>query len=688
MRYTRLRVWIIFLSVVLCVILILNYATKRGPYKSEFPVTDSLVTATYPDLYQAISKRDAQALKPFFSSKSAVVRRQAWRAFANTPVDSLSTFIDLAQQQNSDVAWFAVSQHKFTGDQLRTLEEIWNQHPDFRTGIDRVLGLQGDDQSLDFLVSQLNNERHGNEEQFALAIGRLLMRVPAGQGQQIRILQRAFGGDNEQYTRAYLYGWYRGAKSKLTAAAQDTLTNYWRIFGVGTNTDVDQYVNKLMPERTTGEMVIYYNGRQQLDNTVQLSLELAKSIGKIPLDEDNSLAAKILLTSPNPHVQTQVLQSLEGKLNKQDELYHYISGTMIADSTLDNAVWLQALQTAGKVDSDITNGHWRRIDNIPKKNPYLWPRVFSVYEELKSADDYLNRVKSVIGRKDTLATMFALQSLQDFWQSLPDEQKTGERIKTIRPMVFNALGLRDRGVAYMTTPLFKDKMLFNKDDFTRINNALSAFSLPGDIEVYQAFGSLFKDRFEDQAKSFVDSLAAQDYAPLNRSLADAGWDVKVPEEAHPDFRMPNWKRLWQLGRHPVWRLKTAKGNIDIKLNTLVAPATVSVIDSLSRAGAYDGIPFHRVVPNFVIQGGDIERKDGFGGPDFVIPTEANEQGFVRGAAGIASAGTDTEGSQYFIMNQWKPHLNSHYTRFGEVIQGMKVVDRIEVGDKVLSTRWY
>ena len=688
MRYTRLRVWIILLAIVLAILVILNYGTGGGKFKSKFPVTDSSVTVTYPKLYKAISKRDAQALKPFLANESMIVRNQTWRALANTPIDSLSAFIDLAERQNTDVSWFAISQHKCSADQLRALEEAWRQHPDYRTGIDRVLGQQGDKHSLDFLVNRLNSKKHGKEDQFALAIGRLISRYETGEQQQIKIIQHAFGGTNEQHSRAYLYGWYRGPKNELTSAAKDTLLSYWRVFGVGTNANVDQYINKILPESTTYETVVYYNGREQLDNNVQLSIELAKSVRDLPLNDNNSLAAKILLTSPNPHVQIQLLQSIKGKANQQDELYRYISNMMVPDSTLDDAVWLQALQTAQKVKPNIMDGHWQRIDNIPQKNPYLWPKVLSIYEEVKPANQYLDRISNIVDKGDPLSSMYALQSLHQFWQSLSGDQKTEPRIETVRKLVFEALGLHDRGVAYMAKSLLEDEGLFKKDDFHRINQALSAFSLPGDIEGYQAFGALYKDRFEEQAKPVIDSLAALNYAPLNRSLADAGWDVKVPDKPHPDFRMPNWKRLWQLGRDPVWRLKTEKGTIDIKMNTLDAPATVSMIDSLSRAGAYDGIPFHRVVPNFVIQGGDIERKDGFGGPDFVIPTEASGQGFERGAAGIASAGTDTEGSQYFIMNQWSPHLNGHYTRFGEVVDGMDVVDKIEVGDKVLFTRWY
>ena len=93
------------------------------------------------------------------------------------------------------------------------------------------------------------------------------------------------------------------------------------------------------------------------------------------------------------------------------------------------------------------------------------------------------------------------------------------------------------------------------------------------------------------------------------------------------------------------------------------------------------------MPNFVIQGGDVETGDGFGGPDYVVPTEASAKEYRRGMVGIASAGTDTEGSQYFVMHQWKPHLNAGYTIIGEVVEGVDVVDRIMVGDLVTKAYW-
>lgn len=689
MRYTKLRTWIILLSGIICVIIVLNYAEEgRGIYKSAFPVSDTTITKVYPDLYQAISRRNPAQLKPFLTHNSPEIRRQAWRAFANTPVDSPEEFIDMAASQNTDTAWFGISQQQLQAKTLRKLEQMWLQTPSYRSGISRVLGQQGDQQSLEFLIEHLNEQAAGSTPEMGLAVGRLVNRFDVTSEQQASIIQQAFDADSLDATRAYLYGWYRGDESRLSAAAQDTLFNRWRVLGAGVSPELDQYVNEILKERTTGQMVIFYNGEQRLDSEVQLSFELARSLASLKLNDRNALAAKILLTNGNAHVKIQALQSLRDKISAGGDLYNYISGTMLTDKNIADPVWIQALHTASRVDSLLVQKYDSRLESTYRENIYLLPDVLSIYGEVESADEYLQRIEDLVTEGGSRKTMFAIQNLGNYLRNYPAEKYTPGRIELIRNVVFDALQARDRGVAYSTQPILRNERLFQKSDFDRINKYLSAFSLPGDIEVYQAFGTLYKERFEENAKTTIDSLASLGYAPLNRSLSDAGWEVDVLEAEGVGFRLPDWERLWQLGRHPVWTLKTEKGNIEIRLNTLSAPATVSMIDSLSRAGVYDDVPYHRVVPNFVIQGGDFERKDGFGGPDFVIPTEASEKGFVRGAAGIASAGTDTEGSQYFIMHQWKPHLNGSYTRFGIVTDGMDVVDKIMEGDKVLSTSWY
>jgi cyclophilin family peptidyl-prolyl cis-trans isomerase/HEAT repeat protein len=128
-------------------------------------------------------------------------------------------------------------------------------------------------------------------------------------------------------------------------------------------------------------------------------------------------------------------------------------------------------------------------------------------------------------------------------------------------------------------------------------------------------------------------------------------------------------------------IHTAKGRVKIELFPQDAPITVDSFITLARKGFFNGLTFHRVVPNFVIQGGD-PRGDGEGGPGYQIRCEVNARPYVRGAVGMALSGKDTGGSQFFITHSPQPHLDGGYTVFGQVVGGMEVVDRIARGDVI------
>ncbi|MEP7338991.1 MAG: peptidylprolyl isomerase [Acidobacteriota bacterium] len=112
-----------------------------------------------------------------------------------------------------------------------------------------------------------------------------------------------------------------------------------------------------------------------------------------------------------------------------------------------------------------------------------------------------------------------------------------------------------------------------------------------------------------------------------------------------------------------------------------APITVDNFITLARKGYFNNLTFHRVVPNFVIQGGD-PRGDGEGGPGYQIRCEVNTRPYQRGAVGMALSGKDTGGSQFFITHSPQPHLDGGYTVFGQVTSGMEIVDRIVRGDLI------
>jgi cyclophilin family peptidyl-prolyl cis-trans isomerase/HEAT repeat protein len=133
-------------------------------------------------------------------------------------------------------------------------------------------------------------------------------------------------------------------------------------------------------------------------------------------------------------------------------------------------------------------------------------------------------------------------------------------------------------------------------------------------------------------------------------------------------------------------LMTEKGSFIVDLLPEDAPLTVDNFIKLARSGYFNGVSFHRVVPNFVAQGGD-PRGDGNGGPGWQIRCEVNMAAYTRGAVGMALSGKDTGGSQWFITHSPQPHLDGGYTVFGRVSEAdMPVVDALSRDDKIISVK--
>jgi peptidyl-prolyl cis-trans isomerase B (cyclophilin B) len=131
------------------------------------------------------------------------------------------------------------------------------------------------------------------------------------------------------------------------------------------------------------------------------------------------------------------------------------------------------------------------------------------------------------------------------------------------------------------------------------------------------------------------------------------------------------------------KIETNKGAIVLELYPQQAPKTVNNFIFLAREGFYDGVSFHRVIDNFVIQGGD-PTGTGSGGPGYTFEDEVKENPLIheRGSISMANAGPNTNGSQFFIAHSPQPHLNGKHTVFGKVINGLDVVDSIREGDKM------
>ena len=134
-------------------------------------------------------------------------------------------------------------------------------------------------------------------------------------------------------------------------------------------------------------------------------------------------------------------------------------------------------------------------------------------------------------------------------------------------------------------------------------------------------------------------------------------------------------------------IQTEKGTMKVEFFEADAPNTVANFVKLSTSGFYDGLTFHRVIPDFVIQGG-CPRGDGTGGPGYKIncETQGNNQYHDRGVLSMAHAGKNTGGSQFFICHSRTntKHLDRQHTVFGKVTDGLDVIDDIRAGDKILK----
>jgi cyclophilin family peptidyl-prolyl cis-trans isomerase/HEAT repeat protein len=167
------------------------------------------------------------------------------------------------------------------------------------------------------------------------------------------------------------------------------------------------------------------------------------------------------------------------------------------------------------------------------------------------------------------------------------------------------------------------------------------------------------------------------------ALRRAGHSAPTIEPTPPNDPSPFLEST--LPPRPRVELQTSRGVFVIEGLADVAPLHVASLLALVDRGFYDGLTIHRVVPGFVVQGGD-PRGDGWGGPEFQLRDEISRVPLERGMVGMAKAGKDTGGSQFFVTLAPTPHLDGNYTVYGRIVQGMEVVDQLEIGDRIERAR--
>jgi cyclophilin family peptidyl-prolyl cis-trans isomerase/HEAT repeat protein len=244
----------------------------------------------------------------------------------------------------------------------------------------------------------------------------------------------------------------------------------------------------------------------------------------------------------------------------------------------------------------------------------------------------------------------------------------------------------------------KIRPLLESPDWIVAAGAAVALAKMGDVESLPAIKrlSLTVLTHEDIAPSVAEALTeldAKDAVPelaawmassnatVRHSAAAALTRITGVKTVAPEVSLPRGEAMPPTGSGLL--VTTERGEIEIELWNDEAPRTAANLWSLAKRGYFDGLTFHRIVPDFVAQGGD-PRGDGEGGPGYSIRCEIGHRPYVRGTVGMALSGKDTGGSQFFITHTATPHLDGRYTAFGQVKRGMELVDALLEGDRIVK----
>ena len=633
-----------------CLLFLISCAESSAPAKNE------IIKTEYPNLAEPIISRDFDDLWEFTDHKNEHVRALAWKAIAKSETEDLDAFIDYTIQQDDSLAWYALSLHPLASVQVDSIADSFSAGTIQSESVCEVFFRKGTLHSLNILLDrpQLLSE----SEVCAKAVGGILSRIQVDEFKQREVFSLAMNSDNLKVWRNLLYGYYRSALNRPTEGSilMEDLTELLDVYGGYFSPMMDQYIVRIIGK--TGFMKVM-NRRSQLElnNEIQLSIELASNLTVFESDELNQPYIIKLVKHLVDNVVAQTLQSLREFEAIPEELINIVDKE-IAPRTRDTEVFVEALDLLVKNGVEIED-YRPKMQFLEEQNDLLKHRMLSLYGKFLSTDEYLERVSMEV-RESGVAGLRALQSLAVYYTENIEKPGIHEKVRTI---AISAMEDGDATVFASLNMFLVNSNLFKPDDYEMLYDYYEAFVNAGEWDKANVMKSVFETKYEDR------------FDPL-----------EIPENP---FRIPDWDHLYELGTQPFWVLETEKGTIEIQLDPLAAPFTVSSIDSLTRAGAYDNVPFHRVVRNFVVQGGDVSLKENEkSGVDYKLPTEPSYQSFERGMLGIASAGQDTEGSQYFIMLNWSPHLDGNYTIFGKVTKGMNVADRIQIGDKVLRAEIY
>ncbi len=509
------------------------------------------------------------------------------------------------------------------------------------------------------------------------------------------------------------YAFFRSGNKKLLEPYKDILLKLIESNDPFTETRMWSYaaLGKLQDTAITDKLLY----EMDIENDWRVKVNIAIALGSTLPEISSPLTDKIItaltqhaMQDNSAHVSIVCLQSI-GKLfagkdvnsNAAQKIKQSLLQILSPQSNLPWQVKAEALKTYGKIFKDEAKSDlvsfFISTDNYDLKSAAVGAFSFMddplVYKELRQmiSDDVMkynelhpNKDGSMIGSND-LAKLY--RAFVGTLTELDDKMDKDNR-NTIRLILTEFSSSKDAPLTDICLSNLQDSIYleYRNETCGIMTFDYPGFVLPKDKDIMlmfiEAWGNM---KFKEAEELLKKNLTNSDY-DIVKASADALFKITGKNYSDkitaPKYRTDfDWEFIDKLGDKKYAELKTNRGIITIELKYKVAPFTVQNFVKLSQKGFYNNTVFHRVVPNFVIQGGD-PTGTGYGGPGYSIRSEFSPLPFDEYTVGMASSGKDTEGSQFFITHSPQPHLDGKYTVFGKVIDGKDVVDKIQIGDYI------
>lgn len=592
------------------------------------------VDLLYP-VWTATASRDPEALSSFLNSDSALIREATWRGLSNLTLDDTGFLFEYALNDTLPLRWYTLSNHSVKSEHLRVLEDLLNESNDTdKRGIFLTLGKQGDAVSfqklLDWSSQELDPETSAS---LGLAVNRAYLRFPEVAIDQSNLVKNAIGSTDAMAQTSWLYAWYRSSQVTPGSGSVQQIASWADVYFSEAYGLLRQYFIAILGRAAHPSLMNIIQQESVSSLSPLEGVELARVISRYVGHASYNAIMLELLNNENPYVRMEASNSLRSLESKPSDEYVSILLSRIESATPFEAIGY--VSTLSKWWPETGRLAFVNLPDYAEMHIQLLNEYLELAKSIESTEEFLSRLSSMVESGEVRKAAFALGQATSLVMANPEDEDLKARVVSI------------------------------------LNRA-------AEIESDQIALGLHQS---NSAMSWTDGEEIQ---PLFAAIEKG----KTLSEFDREKYTPTAAEIKAVGARPMWVLHTEMGDIVMRLETSKAPWTVTRFKDYADLGWYQGTPFHRVVHNFVVQSGAVWREDVTNSDVQLIPTEANEGDFSRGAVGIASAGRDTETTQFFMMHMWAPHLNGSYTNFGMVTEGMDIIDRLPQGTMVTGSSFH